>query len=68
MYSCKAIYSIALIFCGSKFSRIAVLKEFVENISRMRVAHARGSAGGSNFYFMNNSKFAKFAKLKTHKI
>ena len=29
----------ALIFRGSKFSRIAALKEFVEKISLIRVAH-----------------------------
>ena len=33
---------------GSKFSRIAVLKEFVENNSRMRVAHACDSAGAQS--------------------
>ena len=32
------IYHIAVIFRGSKFSRIAVLEEFVEKISRMGVA------------------------------
>ena len=32
-------YRIALIFRGSKFSRIAALKEFVEKISQIRVAH-----------------------------
>ena len=34
----------ALIFCGSKFSRIAALKEFVKKISRIRVAHVCYSA------------------------
>ena len=33
------IYRIALIFRGSKFSRIAALKELVEKISRICVAH-----------------------------
>ena len=36
-------YHIALIFHGSKFSRIAVLKEFVEKISQMCVAHVPDS-------------------------
>ena len=37
----KNLYRIymALIFYGSKFSLIAALKEFVEKISRIRVAH-----------------------------
>ena len=34
-----SLYRIALIFCRSKFSRITALKEFVENISQMCVAH-----------------------------
>ena len=33
-----------LVFRGSKFSRIAALKEFVEKISRIRVAHVCDSA------------------------
>ena len=32
------VYRIALVFRGSKFSRIAALKEFIENISRICVA------------------------------
>ena len=32
------LYRIAVIFRGSNFSRIAVLEEFVEKISRMGVA------------------------------
>ena len=38
------IYRIALIFRGSKFSQIAALKEFVEKISRIRVARVCYSA------------------------
>ena len=38
----------AYIFRGSKFSRIAVLEEFVEKISRMRVAQG-SNCRGSNF-------------------
>ena len=38
-------YHIALIFHGSKFSRIAALKEFVEKISQICVAHVYDSAG-----------------------
>ena len=38
-------YCIALIFRGSKFSRIAALKEFVEKISRIYVAHVCYSRG-----------------------
>ena len=37
-------YRIVLIFRGSKLSRIATLKEFVEIISRIRVAHVCNSA------------------------
>ena len=37
-------YRIVLIFRWSKFSRIAVLKEFIEKILRMRVAHGHDSA------------------------
>ena len=37
-------YRIALIFHGSKFSRIAVLKEFIETVLQIRVAHALDSA------------------------
>ena len=37
-------YRIALIFRGSKFSQIAALKEFVEKISRICVAHVCYSA------------------------
>ena len=33
-------YRMALIFRGSKFSQTAALKEFVEKISRICVAHA----------------------------
>ena len=38
------VYRTALIFRGSKFSRFAALKEFVEKISRIRVAHVCDSA------------------------
>ena len=37
-------YRIALIFRGSKFSRIAALKKFVEKISQIRVVHVCYSA------------------------
>ena len=37
-------YSAYKLFPGSKFSRIAALKKFVEKISRMRMAHERDSA------------------------
>ena len=33
------IYRIVVIFCGSKFSRIAVLNKFIEKYSRMGVYH-----------------------------
>ena len=38
-------HRIVLIFRGSKYSQIAVLKEFIENILQMHVAHVRGSTG-----------------------
>ena len=38
-------YSAYISLVQYKFSQIAVLNEFVEKNSRMRVAHARGSAG-----------------------
>ena len=38
-------HCIALVFHGSKYLRIAVLKEFIENILQMHVAHVRGSTG-----------------------
>ena len=41
----QVLYRIALIFRWCIFLRIAVLEEFVEKISRMPVAHERGSAG-----------------------
>ena len=43
-HGCMGLYHIALIFRGSKFSRIATLKKFVEKISRIRVAHVCYSA------------------------
>ena len=59
-------YRIALIiFRGSKFLRIAALKEFVEYISRICVAHGCYSAVAQTFVelnFPNDSKFAKFAR------
>ena len=42
-------YCIVLIFHRSKFSQIAVLKEFVEKISQMRVAHVHCSTGAHYF-------------------
>ena len=44
----KHKYCIVLIFRGSKFSRIAVLKEFVEKYSRIHVA-MRMTAQGLKF-------------------
>ena len=44
MISIATVYRTVLICCGSKFSRIAVLKEFVEKISQMRIAHAPGDS------------------------
>ena len=41
----KEYYRIALIFRGSKFSRITVLKEFVKKILWMRIAHGHDSSG-----------------------
>ena len=38
-------YRIALIFHGSKFLRIPILKEFLENNSWMCVAHVHDSEG-----------------------
>ena len=38
------MYHIALIFFGSKFLQIVALKEFVEKILRIRVAHVCDSA------------------------
>ena len=47
-----------------------VLKEFVEKISQICVAHVRGSAGAQILAeyvnFVNDSKFVKFAKYYKH--
>ena len=48
MHGYVVIYRITLIFRGSKFSRIAALKEFVEKISRILVVHVCDSAVAQN--------------------